>query len=223
MSPKLPPQATPRRVTQLWVTQLELGKRGGCRGARRYPKNCRQICENNLTPLWCFAPQALTSDTISTPRKAVPGPCRGASHSAPNLSDPPPFTSPRWEVLGDGYTNGCSSDWAHSRPALKCQRTNECPGVRAAHQALCNAECLPGLRCSVQGEQPEYRHPHQPATHTTWGSDQQTQHNFAPRLDKQSTAGNPIAPKSSLEHPSLAWMLFAAPGGTLKRPGQDRD
>ena len=32
LSSRLPPQATPRRVTQLWVTQLEPGGRGGCGG-----------------------------------------------------------------------------------------------------------------------------------------------------------------------------------------------
>ena len=49
-SPKLPPQATPRRATQLWVTQFELGGRGGC-GAPAGIPNCRQLCEKLDAPV----------------------------------------------------------------------------------------------------------------------------------------------------------------------------
>ena len=54
----------------------------------------------NSAPVWCFLPKALTPDTVSTPQKAVPGPCCGALHPAPNQGNPPLFTCPGWEVLG---------------------------------------------------------------------------------------------------------------------------
>ena len=68
-------------------------------GARRYTKNCHRPCEKFDAPVVFHAQGTYTRHRYTAHGGARP--CRGASHPAPNLGDPPLFTGPSWGVLGE--------------------------------------------------------------------------------------------------------------------------
>ena len=76
-----------RKGNTVQATQLELGEEEGAGAPTGVPKIAGDHLQKSAHP-WCFVPKALTPDTASTPQKAVPRPCCGGSHPAPNQGNP---------------------------------------------------------------------------------------------------------------------------------------